>query len=181
MTGFIDHMEAMSVNVTSPDGSVHGNYTTRFGTKVSFGRRGSAGHSDASLAEQVTAVLGGVAKGFGRAFRIVEERTGTAAPVTDDRPPSKRRRGYGEALADVDVRTTSPRGCVRARFSGTDGMAVRVRPGTVGRMDLDDRQLLAEINAAVTEASDLFGEERARLHRRFFGHRPPREPEVSRA
>ncbi|MEV0647860.1 hypothetical protein AB0I28_21595 [Phytomonospora sp. NPDC050363] len=156
---FLEKLDRLTIRATSPDRSVRA-VLDMSGTRLEFGPRGTRGHSERSLGEQVSAALEASQHGYQRAMAMLLEQ---AAPPgsrekQDVRAPEPRsvEARYRARLGGIDVQTRSPRGCVKVRRTGTTGVEVEIRPNTLGHRQFSDADLLAEINAAVGSADEQY-------------------------
>ncbi|GAA4920037.1 hypothetical protein LX16_4615 [Stackebrandtia albiflava] len=142
-------LKRVSVNAVSPCRTVRAKATGTSGITVEFGLTGLNGHEERTLDTAVSSAVNGAVAGYRKATTMVMKRHRASWAAEDrDRVVAGRRR-LGEAVADLTVRGISEHGHVRARMSGRDGFALRIRPGTLHLLRRDETSMAAEINSAV--------------------------------
>ena len=161
MDDFETRMERMRIRVTSPDGTVRGTLEGAGGeVRVEFAPRSLAGHTEASLAVQLSAMLGAVERAYSRTLAaLVEASAGPAVPLEELDPDVREwRERYESAAAKVSVTGHSPNEHVRARITGEAGMEFRIRPGSLDPRRLSEASLAEEINTVIADVRREYGE-----------------------
>ena len=152
---FIGRMNRMTINGTSADRTVTVTYTIADGYRFELDKNRIAKHTEESLAGAIKAAVRGVNTGYAKG---VLTGGGEPLPVEPADPGQRRRlRRIAAARAEVVVRQTSPRGYVKVKLHGPSGIDVRIRPGTLGRLDIGSTELAAETTAAWNAALDAYG------------------------
>lgn len=153
MDGFVDRMERLTIKVASPDRAVRATYTVRDGLAVELAPGATAGGDDRALGASVTAAVDGVLRGYHQVVTKLLDEDGVSDPWDKADPKQvDQARAHAAKVADISVSVASGRNVVKAEIAAGGGLAVRIRPGTLRRLDLSDEQLEVELNQAVTDA-----------------------------
>lgn len=152
MVSIGEHLNAMVVTASSPDGRIHARVTNDRRVRIWFDPGAYHGYDEKSLAHQL-ARLGALAwvafsRGRSEAYRLARglshEELAAAERPTDD--PHRRR--YEEELHRIESEGVSATGAVRVRTRGMTQWAVDIAAGTLGR--LDEAAFIDELHSAVT-------------------------------
>lgn len=156
MSSYREQVRQLRLTALSPDRSVSAEFDKSTGLRVHIDNLRYSRHNDESLAEQLTALVRGVAQGARRARdKLREQEWGAGERNTVTRPiPSQ---------DDVTVRVQSPGSLVRVELGGSDYVDIRIRPGTVAPRGADVTSLTADVNAALSTALRQYSERRAAL------------------
>lgn len=132
-------LASMNIRAKSPDRSV--TVSIGFGRPMSieFDPSLMRGHSERSLAAQVSLAVRGAGSGFTQGF-------GQALGMSDDptpRPGTSKQRRLHAVVSQIDSHASSRDGLVRARLTGSGDVAFAVRPGTLHDVTVTPEQLAA--------------------------------------
>ncbi|CAM3560961.1 hypothetical protein [Stackebrandtia soli] len=153
MGALADSVRRINITATSPDGSVTARMTADRTIDIAFGAEALRRHTDASLAKAAEEAVNGGLRGFQKALSTVyEKRYGKALDfeLPKNAPPANRR--IHELSGELSVAETSPRGYVKVGVGQRGRVQVRIRPGTVDRLDVSAEQLQTELNSAIAAA-----------------------------
>lgn len=164
-------MSRMTVRVASQDGSVTINYIGSEGLTVHLGKRALSDHTEESLASEIKSTMLACHKAYSNGLaQSLGMDTGPASDVVldlDD-PVVKLQREYTEAVDNLKVQVASPRQLVGVRIFGRADFDVRIRPGTFGRLDVNEEQLAAEVNSAIVSALEEHGKHVTKIHESVY-------------
>ncbi|GLZ78151.1 hypothetical protein Afil01_29580 [Actinorhabdospora filicis] len=145
---FMEKLRRLTITAKSPDHSVTVNYGYT-GTRVELGSRGTQGHTEESLAGQISAALEASQHGYQRAIALlIEQARGAKAPDEEPEAGSVGSR-YRTSVGEITVETVSPRGLVKVGRRGATAIKLIIRPRTLALGTVSDEELMDEVNAAV--------------------------------
>ncbi|MGH8875900.1 MAG: hypothetical protein ACRD0P_00915, partial [Stackebrandtia sp.] len=137
------------------DKTVSVTYTIRDGYKFSLDKDRLSKHNEESLADAVKAAAKGANAGYSKSVLTGGRADGTPPPEPFDPVERKRLRRVAEELEELVVRQKSPRGIVQVKLIGRSEIDMRIRPGTLRRMDISHTDLASELttvwNTALSE------------------------------
>lgn len=150
MSELKDRLVGLQIRVTSPDGTVRGEATSK-GVTIECIERIAEHHTEVSLAEQIELALVGMTDGTKRAREAVCDEFQNMISVNhSDDTDGKHRQRYRAALEEIDANGDSPRRFVSVKCFGTQSFRVDIARGTLAR--LGARTVAAEINHAIDKA-----------------------------
>lgn len=153
---FAQLVDNLCIKGTSSDGSVTVTLTIREGMSVELATDVKKRHDDTTLAKAITTTLRGVLSGYSTTIdRTFVPEPDSEPRLTPNRESWERRLRFATEASKVDVETASPRQLVKTRMD-RDGVQVRIRPGTLSRIDIGLSQLTTDINKSVAEAHQQY-------------------------
>ena len=162
-----DRLEAMTVRVKSPDGTVRATCGITDGLQVSISESGMRDHSERSLADQLKAVISSARSGFIGATGKLADDSGITPEMTGTLAVDAKT--FVSEMDEVDVWEVSPRGLIEVGLRGGGEVGVHIAEGSLRRHGVTHAQLESEVNAAIAAASSAYGRGRAKVAERLLG------------
>lgn len=167
MGEFLDGLNAIASEAASADRTVR---VTKGRTDftIALYPRIHEVHDDGSLGDAITDTVAAVRRHYADSIRALLRRTSRRAPDRPDPDRDERRREYLEALAEIVVKQRSPRDIVRMRIRGDGAFGLKLKTGTLRRIDLGVDALANEINAVVNDGMRQYHRELRAVQKRFY-------------
>jgi len=148
----------LTVTSVSPDGTVRVRLVKR-GFTIELRQGAMRGHDEHSLADAIEAALNNALAGYGSKRQRITHRHLGFIPTVEKPDPVHDPIGYriAELTGEVTAMAKSPRGLVKVQVTGQPPrFAVRLRPRSIGPLDVTAERLESEVNAAVNQAHREF-------------------------
>lgn len=165
---FDERIDAMKVTVRSPDGRVQARLTGGKYLEVGFARGAYHDYDEALLEHQLSQLAKLLWTGYQRGFdQAVDEATGGRAGRSDEEHWDANERRFATEVSKLVAKGVSPGNCVKAETEGMRNWRVRIRDGTLDRLD---EQTFGEEVAALAQAviSDYRGGVATARQRYFY-------------
>ncbi|MGH8792434.1 MAG: hypothetical protein ACRDXX_07305 [Stackebrandtia sp.] len=171
MGAFLERLDGVAVESTSPCGAVVARFARREGITLKLADHKLSALSSDALSREVTAALRDVLAQADEAVRRAREpERADAAPDDLRRQPSEsaaeRRRRFKDAVSAVDVVGVSAGDLVRVSWRGVVDVDVRIKPAAM--YQLSAQELCESLNAAVASARMRRGLAAAGIFRKMF-------------
>ena len=162
-----DRLDAMVINVSSPDGQVHGELRDRDAISVSFEGESYSEYTERDLERQLARLALLLWTGYQRGYdAALSEATGQ--PVTRSRESwDANRRRFRDAQAETVAKGMSKEGYIYVETTGMLSWQVVIRDGTL--KELEETQFCEELIGAYHVMSAEYRAKMSQLRAKHFG------------
>ena len=167
---FIAKLDRMTIKVDSPDSSVRATYNLHDGIRIEVKERLLKGHTEESLADQVTNAVSGIQSGFGKAMNTIVAESDPRSLKEDHEltPGELRHREYSRQIVALNELGISDRDDIRIRMYGNGYFAVKFAVGTLARMGTTAKYLSDALTETINSTIDGIGNKRSEIYRKIY-------------
>lgn len=159
-----DSLDRLTIEVTSPDGTIDAMLTRSEGIELSFERNIENIHTEASLEIQMESVLKALLQGYDHAVDLIKERA--YGKEIASLPPTEKQKKFQEAGEEIHLRAISPSSYVVIEWLGKSDFVVHLKKDILHRMDND--RFGSEVNRVLRGAVIAYRNRVAAIHREVY-------------